>query len=82
MPGRMVNNFPGFYLTPLGGGGGGTVSTPTGTVDGSNTSFTAADTPLFVVSDGIVYFESNGYTLSGLVITMTSPPVLYIRILS
>ena len=63
-------------------GGGGTVSTPTGTVDGSNTSFTASATPLFVISDGIVYVESFGYSLSGLTITMTSPPVLYIRILT
>jgi len=82
MAGRMVNTFPGFFLTPLSGGGGGTVSTPTGTVNGSNTSFTASDTPLFVVSDGIVYFDGAGFTLSGLAITMTSPPVLYIRVIS
>jgi len=82
MPGRMTNVFPGFFLTPLGGGGGGTISTPTGTVNSSNTSFTAADTPLFVVSDGTIYFEGFGYSLSGLAITMTIPPSQYLRILS
>ena len=81
MAGRLQPLLPGFFLTPL-GGGGSSISTPTGTVNGSNTSFTASATPLFVVSDGIVYFESFGYSLSGLAITMSIPPSQYIRILS
>lgn len=68
----------GFRLSPQ--GGGGSSETPSGTVDGSNTTFTALNTPLFVVSDGITYFEGAGYTLSGLTITMTTPPVSYIRV--
>lgn len=59
--------------------GGGTVSTPTGTVDGSNTSFTVSGTPKWIVADGITYYENAGYTLSGSTITMDIPPSQYIR---
>lgn len=62
-----------------GGGGGVTYRTPSGAVDGSNTSFTAVSSPNFVVADGITYFENNGYTLSGLTITMSVAPSQYIR---
>ena len=81
MAGRMQPLFPGFFLTPI-GGGGGTISTPTGTVNGSNTSFTVTAVPLFIVSDGIVYFENFGFSITGLAITMTIPPSQYIRILA
>lgn len=62
--------------------GGATASTPTGTVDGANATFTAAATPLYIVSDGITYFEGSGYSLVGLVITMDIPPSQYIRVFS
>lgn len=62
-----------------GSGGGVTVETPTGAVNGSNTSYTVTATPKWIVSDGITYFENNGYTLSGLTVTMTSAPTLYIK---
>ena len=63
-------------------GGGGErwkITTPTGTIDGSNTTFTVERSPIYVVADGIAYFEGAGYTYSGGTITMTSPPVSYIR---
>ena len=60
-------------------GGSVTVETPTGTIDGSNTSFTVTATPKWIVADGITYFENSGYTISGLTITMVSPPVSYMR---
>lgn len=61
------------------GGGGWKVTTPAGTLDGSNTTFTVERSPIYIVADGIAYFEGAGYTYSGGTITMTSPPVSYIR---
>ena len=63
------------------GGGGGTVTykTPSGAVNGTNDAFTVTSKPIHIVSDGIVYFENNGYTLAGLAVTMTVPPSQYIR---
>lgn len=63
----------------MGGGGGWTILTPTGTVDSTNTIFTVTSPPAYIVADGIAYFEGAGYTRSGLTITMTSPPASYIR---
>lgn len=60
-------------------GSGVTYETPTGTVNGSNTSFTVTATPLFVIVDGVTYFENNGYTLVGLAITTSVPPTGFIR---
>lgn len=62
-----------------GGGGGITMKTLSGAIDGENTSFTVADIPLYIVSDGTTYFEDNGYTRSGFNITMTIAPSQYIR---
>ena len=69
------------YGIAVGGGGrsGWQVTTPLGTVDGSNTTFTVERSPIYVVADGIAYFEGAGYTYSGGTITMTSPPVSFIR---
>lgn len=53
--------------------------TPTGTVNGSNASFTVASQPTHVVSDGIYYVEGQGYSYSGGTITMDIPPSLFIR---
>jgi len=60
-------------------GTGFTKETPTGTVDGANQTFTVTHTPNYVVSDGTTMFENAGYTIVGLTLTMTAPPVEYIR---
>ena len=60
-------------------GSGVTYETPTGTVNGSNNIFTVTATPLFVIVDGVTYFENNGYTLAGLTITTSVPPTGFIR---
>lgn len=65
-------------FTPA-GASGYTKETPTGTVDGSNTSFTVTVAPVYVVADGTTYFEGAGYSLAGLTITMDNPPSQYIR---
>lgn len=62
-----------------GSGGGLTIETPTGTVNGTNATFTVSATPQYIVVDGITYFENNGYTLSGLTITTSVPPTGFIR---
>jgi len=61
------------------GGGGYTVETPTGDVNGSNVTYTVTATPVYIVSDGITCFENKGYTISSLTITMTVAPTEYIR---
>lgn len=66
-------------VSATGGSGGYTIETPTGAVDGVNTTFTATNTPVYIVSDGATLFENNGYTLSGLIITMSVPPTGFIR---
>lgn len=59
--------------------GGYTVETPAGTVDGSNTAFTVTVAPVYIVIDGVTYFVNNGYTLSGLNLTVSVPPTGFIR---
>lgn len=63
------------------GGSGVTVATPTGTVDGSNTSFTVASQPKWVIVDGMTYFETLHYTYSTGTITMNEllAPTQFIR---
>lgn len=56
-----------------------TFKTPTGTVNGINDTFTVANTPLFIVSDGATYFDGAGYTIVGTTVTMSMPPVSFIR---
>ena len=53
--------------------------TPAGTVDGSNTAFTVASAPKWVISDGITYFSGAGYSYALGTITMDIPPSQYIR---
>lgn len=60
-------------------GSGFTKEVPTGTVDGSNATFTVAHTPNYVVSDGVTLFDGAGYTIAGLTLTLTVPPQEYIR---
>lgn len=72
-------------LVDTGGVGGGiAVETPTGTVNGANTVFTATNEPIFVVADGMTRFDGVGYTLTGsgpYTITFNAliPPVESIR---
>ena len=58
---------------------GVTVETPTGTVNGSNVSFTVTAEPLWVVADGATYFAGVGYTYSSLTVTMDLAPSIFIR---
>ena len=74
----------------LGGGGGGgsiNVFTPSGTVDGSNTSFTSSNgQPKYILVDGVAKFETTHYTYVGsmsgtgtISITDGAPPTQTIR---
>lgn len=53
--------------------------TPSGTVNGTNTSFTLANTPvsgtLHLLRDGQEIYETNDYTISGATVTMVAAPV-------
>lgn len=50
------------------------VITVTGTIDDSNTSFTAASEPTLVVVNGASYRDGHGCTISGTSITLDNPP--------
>lgn len=71
----------GVVTVTIGGGGGSSVETPTGTVNGSNTTFTVSNEPKYIVVDGVTKFVTVHYTYSGgtLEITDGAPPVLFIR---
>ena len=47
--------------------------TPTGTVNDSNVSFTVTEIPLYIIVNGVQYFEDQGYGRAGLVITLYNP---------
>lgn len=57
----------------LGVGAGIAFETPSGTVDDSNVTFTVANTPLYIVVNGVQYFENNGYTRATLTLTLSVP---------
>lgn len=60
--------------------GGSTLrETPTGTVNGTNKTFTVTQTPFYVISDGNHLIENNGYTRSGTTLTLSVAPVEFIR---
>lgn len=61
------------------GGGGVTFETLVGSIDGVNVTFTVTHIPAYVVSDNQTYFENNGYTRSGLTITLDAAPFNFIR---
>lgn len=65
--------------TGLSSSSGVSTEVPSGSVNGLNTIFTVTAEPKWVVSDGVVYFNSNGYTYGALTITMDIPPSQYIR---
>lgn len=50
------------------------VETPSGTINGSNTDFTVAHEPKYVVMNALTYFDSAGYSYSGGTITFDIPP--------
>lgn len=50
------------------------VETPSGAVNGVNTSFTVLNTPSFITINGLVQTEGEDYTIVGLAITTTNPP--------
>jgi hypothetical protein len=60
-------------LTVVGGSGGTVaVETPSGTINGTNATFTVLNTPKWITINGITYYENDGYTLSGLTITIVT----------
>lgn len=61
------------------GGSSFSIETPTGDVDASNTIFTPTQEPLYVVADGVQYFDGAGYTWNSPNIEMDIPPSQYIR---
>jgi hypothetical protein len=57
-----------------------TQETPTGTIDAANTSFSVANTPAFVIVDGMYRVAGQGYTFDGVItVDVTVPPVQFIR---
>ncbi len=68
-------------VQPGGSGGGSgttlTAETPVGTVDGVNTIFTVAHTPIFMEIDGMIRVNGYGYTYAAPTITTDplTPPV-------
>lgn len=72
---------------PLGGRGGVInvgvrFETPTGTIDETNATFYVNKVPKYVIVDGVVYFDGNGYTRSGTdgkTLTLSVPPRGWIR---
>lgn len=56
------------------GSGGASFETPSGTINGSNAAFSVIHTPKAVILNGATYFQNDGYTLSGLNITMLIVP--------
>lgn len=75
-----------FTITSTGGSGSGiNVETPTGAVNGTNTTFTTANNPVGVIIDNQIYWGvGDGYTVSGsgpyTITTNTDrPPISTIR---
>lgn len=53
-------------------GVGISIETPTGLINGTNPIFTVLHTPKYITINGLIYYEDDGYTLSGLTITINS----------
>jgi hypothetical protein len=65
-----------------GGVGGISFETPTGSVNGSNTSFIVQNVPTYIVADNQTYFQNFGFTLSGTgpyTVTMDAAPYNFIQ---
>jgi hypothetical protein len=67
---------------PAGGGGGVTVTDPTGAIDGSNVTFTSAIVAKWIDTDTGHYYEGFGYARSGSTYTMDLAPNFYIKLIS
>lgn len=61
------------------GGSGITFETPTGTVNGTNVTFTVTNVPKFIIVDGVSYFEGQGYSRATLTLTTDIAPAGFIR---
>lgn len=80
---KIIKNFPDRFpgnwgpSSPTSESTGNRVNfeTPSGDIDGVNTTFTVLNTPKCVFLNGVTYFENDGYTLSGLDITFIAPIV-------
>jgi hypothetical protein len=48
----------------IAGGGGASFETPTGTVNDTNLTFTVANTPLYIIVNGLIYFSGTGVFVS------------------
>jgi hypothetical protein len=59
-----------------------TVTTPTGSVNGTNVTFTSAAVAAWIDTDTGHYYENYGYTRSGTTYTLDLAPNLYIRLVS
>ena len=83
---RIKKLMPRQSLIRLGGGGGGMSlpETPSGTVNGVNTTFYVTSLPKFIIVDGVSKFQDVHYTLTGSTIEIidNSPPVQFIRAIS
>lgn len=60
-------------------GGGGSFETPTGTIDGSNTTFTVSSEPALVIADGMSMVDGHGYTYSAGDIVFDVAPQDFVR---
>lgn len=77
----VVNGLDTITIASSGGGGGFTIETPTGAVDGSNDTFTVSAEPAYIVADGIAYFSGAGYVFNPPdEIVLDVPPSQYIRV--
>ena len=56
------------------------LETPSGTIDGQNRTFNFFKFPKWVCVDGINYFDGDGYSISGKVLTTTIAPTGFIKI--
>lgn len=68
-------------ITITGGSGGTSIETPTGTINGVNTSFTVSNEPKYIIVDGVSKFSTLHYTYLAGTITITdgAPPTQFIR---
>lgn len=64
----------GKYVLGSGTGSGFNFETPVGAINGSNNIFTVSNIPKGIVLNGSWYFENDGYTLSGLTVTLVLTP--------
>lgn len=66
-------------LVDMVGGAGVQFETPTGSVNGSNVTFTVSNTPQMIFVDGMARLGGFDYTYSGGTITFNIPPQIWVR---